>query len=78
MGVRKKVEGIEVEPPRPKNNSSGCKLDDDAGYTFSGTPSLTATLLISASKHRKDTIERTQWHLPAIRSNAILEPPPGW
>ena len=39
-------------------------FDDDAGYTFGGTPSLTVTLLVSASEHMKDAIESAKWHLP--------------
>ena len=58
--VKRKSEGVEVEPPKSKRNAFGCRLDGNAGYTFSGTPSLTVTLLISAGKHLKAAIERAK------------------
>ena len=63
-----------MELLKPEKNSSGCRFNDDAGYTFSGTPSLTVTLLISASKHMKDAIELTKWHLPAIGTKRFWSP----
>ena len=41
-------------------------FDDDAGYNFSGNPSLTVTLRISANEHLKEAIDRTKWYLPQI------------
>ena len=58
--VRRKAEGIEVEPPKPKKKSSGSKFDDDAGYNFSGNPFLTVTLRVSASEYLKEAINRTK------------------
>ena len=33
-GVRRKPEGIEVEPPKPKKTSSGLNFDDNADVAF--------------------------------------------
>jgi hypothetical protein len=63
-GVRRKSEEIEMGPPKPKNSFSVGRFDDDAGYIFSGTPTLSATSLISASEPMKGAIERAKWHLP--------------
>ena len=64
--VKRKTAGIEVEPPKPKKKSLTSKFDDDVGYTFSGNPSLTVTLRISADEHLKEAIDRTRWYLPQI------------
>ena len=58
--VGRKAERIEVEPPKPKKKSSGSKFDDDAAYNFSGNPSLTITLRVSASEYLKEAINRTK------------------
>ena len=55
-----------MEPPKPKKSSSSYRFDDDTGYTFSGTPSLTVMLLISANKLMKGAIEHAKYYLPAI------------
>ena len=63
-----------METPKPKKNVSGRKFDDDAGYIFSGTPSLTGTLLISGREHMKDAIDCAKWHLPAIGTKLFWNP----
>ena len=69
--MRRKAEGDEMEPPKPKKKSSGPKFNDDTGYNFDGTPSLTVTLLISAREHMKDVTDCAKWHLPAIGTTVL-------
>jgi hypothetical protein len=59
-GVRRKTEGVEVEPPKPKKNSSGLKFDDDTDFNVQGTSSLAVTLHPSANKHLKPATNRVR------------------
>ena len=55
-----------MEAPTPSKRNPGRKFDDDAGFTFNGTPTLSVTVLISAEEPMKDAIERAKWHLLSI------------
>ena len=59
-GRKRKAEGIEVEPPKPKKKSSGLKFDDDTDFNVQGTSSLAVTLHPSANKHLKPATNRVR------------------
>ena len=52
--VKKKREGVDIEPPAPRKKKKNQKYDDDEGFT--GTSSLAMTLLISAEIPMKQAI----------------------
>ena len=63
-GVKRKAERVEVEPSKPKKKSSGLRFDDDKVFNFTGPPSLSVTLRVSAINYLKPAIDRAKWYLP--------------
>jgi hypothetical protein len=72
--VRRNAEGIEMETPLPDKRNPDCRFDDDTGYTFNGTPTLSIMVLVSTSKPVKGLVKRAKWHLPVIGTTRFWSP----